>query len=68
LARADLRALERGAGGRGTGQNAGLVAQEDLGIGADIDDEREVIGLIGFFGQATAAASAPTWPAMQGRR
>ena len=51
MARADLRALEGRAGGRGTGEHAGLVAQEDLGIGAHVHDQHEVVGGLRFFRQ-----------------
>jgi hypothetical protein len=68
LAGTDLRALEGGTGGGGAGEHALGVAQQDLGIGADIDDSVSSVCAPGASDSATAAASAPTWPAMQGRR
>jgi hypothetical protein len=39
LSRADLGALERRAGGRGGGEQAVAVAEHDLGVGADVDQQ-----------------------------
>jgi hypothetical protein len=51
LAGADLRALEGRAGGRGAGEHALGVAQQDLGIGADIDDSVSSVWRAGRLGQ-----------------
>ena len=51
LAGGDLRALEGGAGGGGAGEDAGPVAEQDLGVGADVDDEHEVVGAVGGLGE-----------------
>ena len=52
LARGNLRAFKRRAGGRGTGQHAGFIAQKQFGIGADIDDQHHFFGFVRFFRQA----------------
>ena len=49
LAAGDLRAFEGGAGRRGAGEQAVLRAEHDLGIGADIDDEHVVFGILRRF-------------------
>ena len=67
LAGGDLRAFEGGAGGRGGREQPARVAEHDLGVGADVDDERQRVGEYGVSASITPAASAPTWPAMQGR-
>ena len=46
-----LRALEGGAGGGGAGEDAGLVAEEDLGVGADVDHEHQLLGAVGGLGE-----------------
>jgi hypothetical protein len=51
LAAADLRALEGRAGRAGAGQQALVVAQHDLGIGADVDQQRHLFGQVGPLGQ-----------------
>ena len=43
LAATDLRALEGGAGRRRAGEQARAIAEHDLGIGADIDDEAKLV-------------------------
>ncbi len=47
LAGRDLRALEGGTRGGGAGEDAGAVAEEDLGVGADVDHEHQVVGELG---------------------
>ena len=51
LSGADLGALEGGAGGRGAGEQPVLVAKLDLGIGADIDDQHQILGFVGRLGE-----------------
>ena len=54
LAAGDLRALEGRARRRGGGEQPVAVAQHDLGIGADIDDQRHLVGLVRRLGQDDA--------------
>src|SRR3546814_13450448 len=49
LAAGDLRALEGGAGRRRAGQQAVAVAEHDLGIGADVDHQGHLVGLVRRF-------------------
>ena len=51
LAAADLRALERRPGRRRGGEQALAVAEHDLGIGADVDDQRHLVGEVRRLGQ-----------------
>jgi hypothetical protein len=51
LAAGDLRALEGRAGGRGGGDGAGRVAEHDLGIGADIDQQHHLVLAVRAFGE-----------------
>jgi hypothetical protein len=51
LTAGNLRAFKGRAGRAGTGQDPRPVAQKDLGIGADVDDQHHVLRLAGFFGQ-----------------
>ncbi len=51
LAAADLGALESRTGRTGAGEQAFAVAQHDLGIGADVDQQRDRIGQVGPLGQ-----------------
>ena len=51
LAAGDLRALEGGAGRAGAGEQPLPVAQHDLGIGADIDDQRHLVDMMRGFRQ-----------------
>ena len=51
LSAADLRALERRAGGAGRGELAVPVAEHDLGVGADVDDESHVVAAVGTLGE-----------------
>ena len=67
LARADLRPFKGRAGGRGTCQHFFFVPQQDFRVGAHIDHQHQSSDLSGASEKATAAASAPTWPAMQGK-
>ena len=59
LAGFDLRALEGRAGGRRRGQQPLPVAEHDLGIGADIDDQHRFIGPVRGFGQHHASRVGP---------
>ena len=43
LSAGDLGALEGRAGRRGAGEQAFPIAQHDLGIGADIDEQRQLV-------------------------
>ena len=56
---ADLCPFERRPGGRGTGQQSLAVAQNDFGIGADVDDKGQRVGLIGRFGQGDGGRIRP---------
>ena len=68
LAAADLGALERGAGRARRREQPVAVAQHDLGVRADVDDERHRARRgAAASARITPAVSAPTWPAMQGR-
>ncbi len=51
LAAADLRALEGGAGGARCGQHAVAVAEHDLGVGADVDDQVDLLAEIRCLGE-----------------
>ena len=51
LAAADLRAFERGTGGTRAREEAAAVAEDDLGVGADVDQQRHRIRQIGPLGQ-----------------
>ena len=46
-----LGALEGGAGRRGAGEDAVAVAEQDLGVGADVDDEHQLVGLVRGLGE-----------------
>ena len=68
LAAADLGALERRPGRARRGEQPVAVAEHDLGVRADVDDERHrARAWCGSSARITPAVSAPTWPAMQGR-
>ena len=54
LAAADLGALEGRAGRAGRGEQATLVAEDDLGVRADVHDERHPIRLVRLLGQDDA--------------
>ena len=54
LAAGDLGTLEGGAGGARRGQQPTLVAQHDLRVRADIDDEGHPLCLMGLFGEDDA--------------
>ena len=54
LAGGDLRAFEGRARGRGRGQQPLAVAEHDLGIGADIDDQHGLVGPVRGFGEHDA--------------
>ena len=56
LAIADLRTLEGRARRRGAGEQLVLVAQDDLGVGADVDEERDLVVEPGRLGQDHAGA------------
>ena len=43
LTAANLCALERGTGGRGTGEDFIAVAQQDFSVGAHIDDQHQIV-------------------------
>ena len=51
LAAGDLRALEGRAGRRGAGDEAAPVAEHQLGVGADIDEQRQFVAQIRPFGE-----------------
>ena len=69
LAGGDLRALEGRAGRRGAGEQPLAVAEHDLGVGADVDEQRDLVARDAApSASTTPAASAPTWPAMQRQR
>ena len=51
LAGGDLRPLEGGAGGGGAGEHPLAVAEEDLGVGADVDHEHQLLGAVGRLGE-----------------
>ena len=61
LAAADLRALERRAGRARRGEQPLAVAEHDLGVGADVDDEVHLVAeRCGASERITPAVSAPT--------
>ena len=68
LAAGDFRALEGRPGRQRGGQQSIAVAEDQLGIGADIDDQGNLIGKMGALGQHRCRGVGPTWPAMQGRK
>ena len=51
LAGGDSGALEGGAGRGGAGEDAGGVAEEDLGVGTDVDDEHQLLGAVRALGE-----------------
>ena len=51
LAAADLGALEGGAGRRRRGEQEVAVAEDDLGVRADVDDELDDLALVGRLGE-----------------
>ena len=67
LAAADLRALEGWAGRAGTGQQAAVVAQHDLGIGADIDQQGDLFAQVGPLGQDHAGGISTDMPGDAGQ-
>ena len=54
LAAADLRAFERGSGGTRAGEEPAAIAEDDLRIGADVDEQRHRVGQIRPFGEDDA--------------
>ena len=54
LTAADLRALESGAGGAGASEQALVVAQDNFGVGADVDQQRDLVGQVGSLGEQDA--------------
>ena len=54
LAAADLRAFERGSGRARAGEQPAAVAEDDLGVGADVDQQRHRIRQIGPLGEHDA--------------
>jgi hypothetical protein len=66
LAAGDLRALEGRAGRRRAGEQARPVAEHDLGVGADVDEQRASLAAVRPSASTRRRQSAPTWPAMQG--
>jgi hypothetical protein len=56
LAGGYLGPLKRRAGGGGAGEDAGFVAKQQFGIGADIDDQDHILGFVGFFGKGNGGA------------
>ena len=51
LAAADLRALERRPGGAGRGELAVRVAEHDLGVGADVDEQLHALAAVRTLGE-----------------
>ncbi len=51
LAAGNLRALEGRAGRRRAGEQAISIAQHDLGVGADVDEQRQFVAQIGALGE-----------------
>ena len=51
LAAADLRALERGAGGARRSEQPVAVAEHDLGVRADVDDQVDLVGRVRRLGE-----------------
>ena len=47
----DLGALERGAGRARCGEEPALVAEDDLGVRPDVDDQRHPLGLVRLLGE-----------------
>ena len=62
----DLRAFERGTGRARGGEQAIAVAEHDLRVRADVDDEVHLVAQVRASERMTPAESAPTWPAMHG--
>ena len=54
LAAGDLGALEGRTGRARGGEQAALVAEDDLGVRADVDDQRHPLGLVRLLGQDDA--------------
>ena len=54
LAAGDLRALEGRAGRRGAGEQPLAIAEHDLGVGADVDEKRELVPEVRAFGEHDA--------------
>ena len=54
LAAGDLRALEGGAGRRGAGEQALAIAEHDLRVGADVDEQRQLVAKVGRLGEHDA--------------
>ena len=54
LAAADLRALEGRSRGAGAGEQPAAVAEHDLRVGADVHQQRELIGQVGALGEDDA--------------
>ena len=68
LAARDLRALERRAGRARRRREPVAVAEHDLGVGADVDQQHDLVAAVRARRRASPpAVSAPTWPAMHGR-
>jgi len=67
LAAADLRTLERRPCGARAGEQPVAVAEDDLGVGADIDDERHRIRQVGPLGEHHARGVGADVPGDAGR-
>ena len=59
LATADLGALEGRAGRARRGEQPALVAEHDLGVRADVDDEGHAVGLVRLLGEDDAGRVGP---------
>ena len=68
LARGDLRALEGRPGRRGTGDQPPAVAENDLGVGADVDEEGDLVLFVGRLGKHHAGAVGADMAGDQGKR
>ena len=64
----DLGPFERRAGRAGSGEQPLVVAEHDLGVGPDVDQQLDRRRPVRAFARIAAAVSAPTWPAMHGAR
>ena len=62
----DLRAFERRPRRAGGGEQSVAVAEHDLRVRADVDDQVHDVLVVGASDRMTPAVSAPTWPAISG--
>ena len=68
LAAGNLGALEGRAGRRGGGDEALPVAEHDLGVGADIDQERDLLAAVRAFGERRAGGVGADMAGDAGKR